>query len=153
MNKPHLTSATVLPKLRGILLEDIEALPTLLPKSSKGSELSALLESLMSAKQMMVAIIPSYEHGLDGVPTPNSSTRVTSYKGLTPMEEKDQVKMISLLCKVEEGQFSFIQNAIGAEGMPKALQSKLIEIMEMSSSIVDQLRRMNSTANISTIVI
>jgi len=152
MNIEKINSATVLPKLKGILQDDIEVLQGMLSTRAKDSETYALIESLVDAKDHILTMLPDSE-GVDSVPTTGQHNSIEGYRVKNSTEIKDRVYLIGILLDIERSQKEFIKDVVRGEGLPNKIKDVIKEVYTIYLDITAQLERSKKTQQMGTIVI
>jgi hypothetical protein len=150
MNRSNITSATVFPKLRLILQEDIRVLEQLKSKRKKDSDMYELTDSLITAKSKILEKFPSKGQGFGNSVTTASKLYIVGHGS---KRDKGDSSMISALSSIEKDQMEFVKNAVVEEGMPDEMVSDLKEILDIYESITDQLNRARKTNQINTVIV
>jgi hypothetical protein len=150
MNRAEISSATVFPKLRLVLEEDIEFLKQMQKNREKNSAIYKLAGSLISAKRKILDKFPENQEGIGGAATTATILHMT---GQGHKESKGDFALLSALNAVEKEQMEFVKHATVSEGMPKDLLKKLKEILTIYETITDQLNRSSKTGQINSVVV
>lgn len=150
MNRADITSATVFPKLRLILEEDIKFLKELMKVKKVDSDIYELLDSLVYAKQKILDKFPANEKGIGKSATTATNLQMVGHKS---DEDKKDLSIVSALASVENEQMDFVKHATVNEGMPPELLVKLEEILGIYQTISDQLNRSYKTRQINRVVV
>lgn len=151
MNNRNITTSAILPKLKGVLNEDISTLKVLLSKNTFESDMYDLVDSIIFAKEKLLDQIPKVD-GMDQIPTTNQLLGIKSYSSIDTSDTENQNGMLSKFLELETDQLSAIKNCVG-EGIPDELQEVMNKVSSMYIEIVDQLERTNKTHQIGTIVL
>ena len=152
MNITNPTSATVIPKLKGILMHDIEILQGMLRNRSEESGVFQLIDSLIYAKQSILNLFPPSD-GASEIPTPNQKTRIEGYRIKNSTEIKDGFLLTGILLKIETSQLDFVKEASIGEGIPNDIKDIVKKVLEIYLKIVEQLERSKNTQQLGIIVI
>jgi|GEM_PF-1604015 len=153
MNIHHKAStATVIPKLKGTLIDDMEVLQDMLKTRAKGSDSYILIDSLRDAKAHLLNLLPSIG-GASEIPTTNQKNNIEGYRLRNSSEVQGRVLLIGLLLEIETKQLAFIKKAYDGIGLPQEIKSTTEDILRIYLTIVDQLGRAKKTQQMGTIVI
>lgn len=153
MNPPNITNATIMPKLHGILTEDIAVLDDMLTNRTKASKSYRFIESLKEAKIKILNMLPGDVDGIGSVPTPPQKLRPTSYEKTNKTEIRDNVQLAKTFYELEQSQLTYVTQSAGNKGIPKDVQILLEKIVKIYSQITDQLHRSSKTHQLNEIVV
>lgn len=126
---PNITSASIFPRLRVMLNDDIKTLEMMISVRTNESKVYELITSLQEVKRKLIEMLPGESDYYDGGATTHANSHTSGYVGANLTEVKDQYKMVSILLAMETDQMKLVQNALASEGMPDDL------ILEVSSRI------------------
>ncbi|MFT4536150.1 MAG: hypothetical protein ACJA1A_001431 [Saprospiraceae bacterium] len=154
MNLPNIATASIFPRLKGILSNDIVHLTSVISKIRNDDKLVDFLESLISAKKHIISELPGeFTDIYQGSPNVPQKEHLTGYE-LTDLEStEDSVKLLSLLLSTEESQLELVKNASDTKGLPEELETKLVSLSRNYAAIVDQIGRSKKTQQFGTIVL
>ena len=154
MNLPNIATASVFPRLHGILSNDIMHLTNIISKIEHDDNLVEFLKSLVSAKKHLLIELPGDLTDIyQGSPNVPQKDHLTGYE-LTDLDSTtDSVKLLSMLLSTEESQLDLVKNASDTKGLPADLETKLVELSRTYTSIVDQIGRSKKTQQLGTIII
>ncbi len=145
-----INSTTVIPRLKIILEQDLEALAEL---KKQNNQFQKFVKSLMSAKRKMISILPGNMNGMEQVPTTGSVVSLKKYDDKIESMNKDEVALTKLIYQTELSQYDFVKKAQGEMGLPVGLQNILGDIASMYQKIIDQLKRAKNTHSLNPIVV
>ena len=151
MKPQNIATATLVPRLRGMLLSDIEALDTMIEGRSE-SKLINFLASLKRAKNHILKLLPDATTSPSGATTPTKN-HLSVLKDSDATIDKDQVSLINVFHKLETEQMELVNSATDGKGLPDDLKEELKKVSQVYMSIVDQLGRAKSTQQINEIVV
>lgn len=150
---PNITSASIFPRLRIMLQDDLDTLSQMLSVRTTESKVFDLINSLREVKVKLIEMLPGESDYYEGGVTTHTSSHTSGYVGANVTEVKDQYKLVSILLAMETDQMKLVTNALASEGMPEDLETKLKDIVSMYSSVVDQLGRAKYTQQINPIAL
>lgn len=148
---PNITSASIFPRLRVMLQDDIDTLGMMISVRTNESKMYDLITSLQEVKRKLIDILPGESDYYEGGATTHTSSHTSGYVGANVTEVKDQYKMVSILLAMETDQMKLVRNALASEGLPDDLENKLKGIANIYSSIVEQLGTAKNTQQINPI--
>lgn len=151
--RPPITTATVIPKLKGLLIADINMLDNMLLNKDSNSELSKFITSLKNAKLHIFSMLPNDEHNDNEIPTTNQKSHMESVAALNAANYDNQVKIAKLLLKIEESQMNFVKHSVSANGLPKEIKTLMLKILDKYLAITEQLNRSTKTNTLQTIIL
>lgn len=152
MNRSNISSATIIPKLHGILKDDLMVLRGMLRSRTKESAIYQLIDSLIYAKRKILALLPNSE-GMDEVPTTLQKIDLEGYRVKNSTEVKDRNLLVGLLLDIETTQLGFVKDAVASEKIPSEMHSRIKEINKIYLKIVAQLSRSRKTNQLGVLVV
>lgn len=154
MTEPNIATASVLPRLRGILTADINSMNNLIKNIPVNSELVEFLNSLVAAKEDIKTDIPSGNQDINqGSPNAPQKDHLTGIQNIDRKSIENQVMLLKEILKSEESQLKMVKSATDVKGLPSDLQDVLTNISRKYMSIIDQIGRSVKTQQLGTIVI
>jgi len=152
MNKSNTSSATIIPKLQGILKDDLVVLRGMLNSRTEKSAMYGLIDSLIYAKRKILDLLPNSE-GMDEVPTTLQKIDLKGYRVKNSTEIKDNNLLVGVLLEIEATQLRFVEEAVESDDIPSELQSVLKDINNIYLKIVEQLSRSKKTNQLGTLIV
>ncbi len=152
MKPKNIATASVLPRLREILLEDIINIEQLSSKVKNDEGLLSMLDSIKSAKENILVDIPGNVVDVNqGSPNSPQKGHLSGYKNTDLSDADSNFKLVKQIYEAESSQAELVMSAMSGKGIPVGLESILTGIYRKYSKISDQLGRMVKTQQLGTI--
>lgn len=153
MIKKTFSTAALVAKLKTVWSEDVHELENMLRLRAKDTDLYLFIESVKSAKQHLLTMLPYTNSSLQEVPSTPTAEGLMVVRDSLATDTIDRVKLPKILYQIESDQFHYLQRRLTATGMPVGMRETLSEIVATYRSILDQLNRVNKTQQLNPIVL